>query len=153
MSFFVTKMEWEYGEKYGHVFYPHNMQEFKNKLEELDQKAISDKYPFYVDVYCANDTIIGITVGHQQSVFRLFELLEKGKQDKYVLDWHFVDSQSGFYIEHYYRGVLSEIESQQLLPKINALKALFYYVEIQKLPSYIKLTRQNFIELIETFAT
>jgi hypothetical protein len=145
--FFVEKMEWEYGEKYGHVFYPKNLEEFQNKLDELDKKSLHNGKPFYVEILCINSTEMGVILGHNSSVLHFGEILSKdenpGERDS-RLDFHLVDSNNFFYIEYSYRGAWSEAESKQLLPKSDVLKAVYQYIETQKLPSYIKFTRQDF---------
>lgn len=147
VTMFVKKIEWEYREKYGHVFYPKSLEEFRNKLDELDRQAMEKGFPFYVDLYFANNRQIGIIVGHQLSVFYFFERLEEGTKDNahsFILDWHFVETNEGADLEYSYGGSWSEAESKKLLSKLDVLKAINQYIETQKLPSYIRFTRQDF---------
>lgn len=152
MSFFVDRLEWEYGKQYGHVFYPKNKQEFDDKLRELDEAGFQQAYPFFVEIFFVDDSHIGMMVGHELScfyfgIFVSEEEMISGSRTRY--DAHYdsrKEDDNTSYIEYSFKGSHGEILPAAMLPKEQIFKAIDQYIETQRLPSYILLGRKEFVE-------
>lgn len=152
MPFFVDRLEWEYGKQYGHVFYPKSKQEFDAKLRELDEAGFQQAYPFYVEIFFADDSYAGIMVGHELSCFNFAIYVSDGidrENTRLRYDAHY-DSQkeddNASYIEYSFKGSHGEILPAAMLPQEQIFKAIDQYIETQRLPSYILLGRKEFVE-------
>ena len=80
MSFFVDRIEWEYGKQDGYVFYPQNKEEFDDKLRELDESGLQNGYPFYVEIFFVDESYTGIMVGHESNKQRKVTWYLAGEQ-------------------------------------------------------------------------
>ncbi len=142
MSFTVKKMIWERGERHGHAYVPQDHDDFLQKLNDLHTHAVDTDYPFYIEINFTNNTVIGIIVGCQKSVFDFGELLLKGttdKDDRYSMTSNWAETQETEWIEFSYFGVWSTQEPEKLLPFNMVIHSVVYYVQHLKLLPCIKL--------------
>ena len=151
MSLAVQKIVWEYGEQYGHVFYPKNKEEFDDKLRELDASGMQQGYPFFVEIFFVDDSHIGMMVGHELScfyfgIFVSEEEMTSGSRTRY--DAHYDSRKDGntIYLEYSFKGDHGEKTLAELLPKEQIFKAVDQYIETQRLPSYILFGREEFVK-------
>lgn len=152
MPFFVDRLEWEYGKQYGHVFYPENKEEFDDKLRELDEAGFQQAYPFYVEIFFADDSYAGIMVGHELSCFYFGISVSDGIdreniQRRYTAHY---DSRkqddNASYIEYSFKGSHGEILPAAMLPQEQIFKAVDQYIETQRFPPYILFSGEEFVE-------
>jgi len=153
MRCFVNKIEWEYGEKYGHVYHPKSLEDFHSKLHELEEQAIANKSPFYVEIFFADDSYIGLIVGHELSNFYFGVRVPEdgdGSTCRAQFDCHYDEQKEGddTIITYSFKGDHGEQYLTGLMPKKQAFDALYQYIETRKLPSYIRFTKQ---EMIDTY--
>ena len=96
--YFVKKLEWEYGEQYGHAFYPQDFEDFQAKLRELEVQSIVSGSPFYLEVFFLDDNYLGIIVGHALSCF-IFGIFVSYEYDspscRTFYDNHYDESKEG----------------------------------------------------------
>lgn len=151
MSFFVKKLEWEYGEKFDHVFYPTTIEEFRTKLQELTIQAKKNDYPFYVELYFMDDSYIGLIVGHELSCFYfgVFSSEENcGVGSRTIFDSHHDPNNKDdeTTLEYSYKGDHGEKCMKSLIPSSQVMDAVYQYISTQKFPSYIQFSRKEFID-------
>lgn len=146
-----TKLEWEYGEEFGHVFHPKNLEELKAKLQELELQAIKDAYPFYIEIFFIDDSYVGLIVGHKLSCLSFsiaMPQLENSASRRRRYDGHYDSSQENdhTWIQYSFKGSHGEKRLREMLPRKKAFEALFRYITTQKFPPYILFTRPDFVE-------
>jgi hypothetical protein len=151
MAFFVKKLEWEYGESYGHVLHPQSLKDVDEKLQELVARAHRQNYPFYIEVFCVDDTYLGLIVGHARSCF-IFGIFVSDDQTsphcRTQFDGHYDSQYDGHetFITYSFKGDHGERRWAETLPQEHAFAALFQYIEHQTLPATICLSRQALID-------
>ena len=148
MSFEVEKLVWEYGERYGHAFFPHTSEEFRLMLDNLDAKGTKGERPFYVETYFTNDTFVGLIVGG------IYSCLDFGvavselhlTPSRTLLDVHFDAENRAFegYYQYSFKADHGELDAARALPKDMAMKALRNYARNGIFPSNIEFTRKEF---------
>ncbi len=145
----VTKMTWEYGEKYGHVYVPHDLEDFARNLHYLHVYALHTNYPFYLHIYFTNSTFIGIILGLDASVFDFGELVfdtATGEHDLRSITCAWTATEDIEWREFYYGGSLSNLPPQQFVPLNTVLHALMYYAEHLILLPSVPIQDAEFIE-------
>ncbi|WP_110514337.1 hypothetical protein [Herpetosiphon llansteffanensis] len=151
MTYFVKKIEWEYGESYGDVFYPRNQAEFQAQLQALELQALQKNYPFYVELAFEDACYIGFIVGHALSCFNFGIFTADDHQAvncRTQFDSHYdpqVDHPE-IMIEYSFKADHGETSMPELLPREQILQAIDQYIETQKLPAYIRLSKQSIID-------
>jgi hypothetical protein len=151
MSYFVKKIIWEYGESYGHASYPRNQEDFRAQLNELEARASLNNYPFYVDLTFKDDSYIGFIVGHKLSCFNFGIFVSDDAQDvncRTQFDTHYDPQVANpeILLEYSFKGDYGERSMTELLPREQVIDAIYQYLETQKLPSYIRFTKQTMID-------
>ena len=147
MSYYVKKIEWEYGEQYGHVFYPRDLEDVQSNLSLLEDLAVARAYPFYVEIFFEDDSYLGLIVGHALSCFTFGVFVSddhKSPQCRTQFDRHYDEQKEAenYFIEYSFKGDQGEKQAAEMLPKEQAYAALYYYIEKKKFPSYIRLGKQ-----------
>ena len=141
VEFFVKKMIWEYGENYGHIYFPKSLLDLKEKLGELDNWGRQKNYPFLLILYLADGSRLGFTVSHEYS------LVEFGYDDNGKLKGPFYlvnpDGNTHETIPIYYLGSYTEPDTTRMLPLQKVLEAVYFYVEYKKFPAFIQFNDER----------
>lgn len=151
MTYFVKKLEWEYGEQYGHAFYPTDFEDFQAKLRELDIQAVVHGNPFYLEVFFLDDSYLGLIVGHALSCFIFGVFVSDNYRSttcRTQFDSHYDTGKEGdaTLIEYSFKGDHGEKRLAEMLAKEQAFEALYQYIKHKKFPSYIRFSKQECID-------
>ncbi|HEY1015508.1 MAG TPA: hypothetical protein VGE07_22560, partial [Herpetosiphonaceae bacterium] len=145
----IEKIQWEYGEEYGHVAYPRNIDDVRDTIVRLECLASEKGYPFYIEIYFRDGYYVGLIVGHELSSFWFAapaqDSLETLQHSQ--LDLHF-DGQkhSDEWLEYSFMADHGETPLANTLPKYQAFEAFWQFLQTNTLPSWIKLTRSEFVD-------
>jgi hypothetical protein len=153
MTYFVKKLEWEYGEQYGHAYYPQDFEDFQAKLRALDGQAVVRGNPFYLEVFFLDDSYLGLIVGHALSCFNFGIFVSDNDSStpyRTQFDSHYEDEKEGdpTFITYSFKGDHGEKRLAEMLSKEQAFDAVYQYIDHKKFPSYIRFSKQ---ELIDTY--
>lgn len=152
-EFIIEKLDWEYGEKYGHVFYPKNEKELLDKIDELDQLSTQKDYPHLIRAHFRNGNYrIGFTVGHEWS-FLEFVYLKHNNEFHSSMGHFYLENQEGCrdeIIPVYLMSSYTEPDTTKMLPKKKVIDAFLFFVKNEKFPPFIKLDENK---ANETFVT
>ncbi|KPL84912.1 hypothetical protein [Herpetosiphon geysericola] len=151
MSYFVKKIEWEYGEAHGDCFYPNNQADFQAQLQALELRARQKNYPFYVELEFEDDSYIGFIIGHDLSCFYFGIFIADDRHAVHCrtqFDSHY-DPQIAhpeLMIEYSFKADHGEKYMPELLPHEQVVQAINQYIETQRLPAYILFTKRSIID-------
>lgn len=135
MSFFCEKIVWEYGEKYGHVFYPQTIDEFKKKVTELDLWGRKKSYPFLIAAFFTDNTYLAFTVSHDYSLLEFSYALDEGSKGLFYVVNPMGDR--NHIVPIYYMSSYTEPDTTKMLPFQCVLSAVYHYVEKKIFPAFI----------------
>jgi hypothetical protein len=135
----VRSIVWEFGPKYGHIFYPSSLLDLQGKIAELDASGLARNYSFLISVEFFDDTWhLAFTVGHELSYlefgYKRDSTANRGEGPFYLFNKE--ASQDGF-VPIYYMASHSDIEYEKLLPKQQVLDAVYYFISNCRFPDYI----------------
>lgn len=136
----VRKIEWEFGEKYGHVFFPSSIIDLKEKIAELDSWGVKNDYSFLIVVYFADKTLhLAFTVGNEQSylefMYDVDRSTNRGKGPYYLYN----SSNKKGVTPIYYMASHAEVSLEKTMPKQDVLNAVYYFILHCSFPPYIVL--------------
>lgn len=147
----ITKMDWELGADFGCVYYPKTVEEFQNKVQQLNTKGQIDNYPFQVCLFFEEPSLwLGFTVGHFYSLF----LLYIGDQNNRYNIFHVInlDGSESEVIPIYYMTSYTEPDTRRMLPLHQIIEAIVYFIANDKFPSYIQFDDEKINEqFVENF--
>ncbi len=153
MGYCVTKMEWEYGEAYGHAYVPLDRADFMRQLHALHTHAAKIDRPFYLAIMFSNNTEMGIVLGADRSPFYFggdvgatSDTPGKPIATAYSdgTDWRETDDSD--WLEYSYWGSLSNMPPGQVLPLATVLEVVMYYADHFKLLRTIPLYSTEIME-------
>ena len=134
MSFYVKKIVWEYGEKFGDVFYPNNILDLKEKIKELDLLGRKKNYPFLISLVLDDQNIsLSFTVGHRYS---LIEFIYDRSGPIYIFN---PEGNENEHIDFYYWASHSVADTNKMIFQEKVLEAIYYFIENKMFPLFIKL--------------
>ena len=150
MEFSVTKIVWEYGEKYGDVFYPHTLSDLQKKIKELDSWGRKNDYPFLIGIHFTDESYLGLTVGHDLSYMEFYSYISE-KAEQRQGPYYLVNPEGDIdeFIFIYYMASHSDIETTKMIPQYESLQAVYHYVVHKAFPPFIRFddneVNKNFI--------
>lgn len=147
-EFFVEKLIWEYGEDYGHVYYPRDLPDLKKKIEELDTWGQEKDYPFLIEMRLTDHSHVGFSVAHEYS-FVEFGYRDNGEKKGPVYLTN-PDGNVDELVPIYYFASYTEPDTTKMLPLQQVLEAIYHFVKHGSFPSYIEFndeeTNKKFVQ-------
>ncbi len=138
--FFVSKLTWEYGEEYGHVYYPTNMVDLRKKISELNEWGLKKGYPFFIMMQLTDGSFLGFTVAHEYS-FVEFNFNNAGNLEG---PYHLLNTNGNVdeIVPVYYGASHTEPDTTKMLPIKQVLEAIYHYVQYRIFPSKIQFSSE-----------
>ena len=136
VSFYVKKIVWEYGEKFGDVFYPNNILDLKEKIKELDSLGKKDSYPFFIFIdFNEDDLSLSFSIGDKHSCMEfVYKSKEKNNRANYLYN---TDGDINVDFEFSYFSSYSITNMMRTFPQEKVLEAIYYFIENKIFPSFI----------------
>jgi hypothetical protein len=135
-SFFITKITWEYGERYGHVFYPNNITAFQHKIQELHRFFEQKQQPSMVAISFTDPTLyLGFSVGYELSCIE-FSCHYNEQRKVWTHPCYLKNdcySEEDFIIISYFSSE-SYIRKNQFFSYKEVFDGIFYFIENRRFP-------------------
>ncbi|SRR6266496_402046 len=144
-GFSVEKIEWEYGEQYGYVFYPQAFVDLQSKIDELHSWGKTHNYPFLIILHFYDTSIyLGFTVGHEYS-FMEFAYDVDAEKGKGRGPFYLVNPQGNpsEIIPIYYMASQSMLDTTKMLHYDQVLAAVYFFVNHQMFPYFITFDQEE----------
>ena len=137
-AFHVTKVVWEHGEKYGHVFMPQDMQGLKEKIEQFHNEGLNKNYPFQVEISFDDPQFyVSFTVGHEYSCMMFAYAIDNNTVEGpfYVVN---PAGREEEIIPIYLFASYTEPDTRTMLPYTKVREAVFHFAETYLFPLSIR---------------
>lgn len=135
-SFFVDNITWEYGKKYGHVFYPKNMQELQDKIQELHTVFEQKQQPSLIAMlFTVPIFYLGFSIGYELSYmefsFRYDQKYKSWTHPHYLKNDLYSEDD---FIPISYFASESYTPKTHFFPYEEVLNGIFNFIENRKFP-------------------
>jgi hypothetical protein len=138
---YVSKLTWEYGEEYGHVYYPETLVDLQGKIAALNDWGKEKEYSFMIAALLTDGSYLGFTVGHQYSLVEFTYICDGNLEGPFYLSNP--DGHTDEIIPVYIGASHTEPDTTRMYPLQQVLEAIYHYVEHRTFPSFIQFDSER----------